>query len=277
MKKIFIIGGIIIATVVVCFAAIAIFSSDQEVVEISGQESEPLVVVEVDEPEPILGYSPTYFKVISKVIQPTRLNWNFGIEGGTSLSQDEMTSASAVFMVDVSASTSFFRNHVSISEDLSAVTISATNLLGTLTGDIIATHVSISDDLTVAGELTVTATASFGDIVPNAHATYDLGTDANRWQELFVVSQSIHLGDIILSNIDGELVVEDRTGKKKLSDIGAFGATNEEGECIGLEEIESRVFVIEKDYMSKGKVFLYIVIAMIITFLLSLLVRRKDN
>lgn len=44
-------------------------------------------------------------------------------------------------------------------------------------------------------------------IVPAADSTFDLGSDSNRWKELYLSGQSIHLGTIVLSDSNGELSV----------------------------------------------------------------------
>lgn len=44
-----------------------------------------------------------------------------------------------------------------------------------------------------------------GNIVPSANVTYDLGTSSNRWRDLWLSGNTIHLGDATLSVVDGSI------------------------------------------------------------------------
>ena len=44
-----------------------------------------------------------------------------------------------------------------------------------------------------------------GNIIPSANITYDLGSSTNRWRDLWLSGNTIHLGDATLSVVDGSI------------------------------------------------------------------------
>lgn len=61
------------------------------------------------------------------------------------------------------------------------------------------------------GNANVTAYAEAGwagNIIPSANVTYDLGTTTNRWKDLWLSGNTIHLGDTSISADDGALSVD---------------------------------------------------------------------
>jgi len=60
------------------------------------------------------------------------------------------------------------------------------------------------------GNANVTAYAEAGwagNIIPSANVTYDLGTTTNRWKDLWLSGNTIHLGDAAISAHDGAMSV----------------------------------------------------------------------
>ena len=47
-----------------------------------------------------------------------------------------------------------------------------------------------------------------GNIIPSANITYDLGSETNRWKDLWLSGNTIHLGDTSISAEDGTLSVD---------------------------------------------------------------------
>ena len=89
-----------------------------------------------------------------------------------------------------------------------AITLSdgTTNLedqLLTLEEGMIANPLTINADY-LNGSTFAAVTES---IVPSANITYDLGSPTNRWKDIYLSSNSIHLGDTKLSTETGSLVV----------------------------------------------------------------------
>ena len=54
------------------------------------------------------------------------------------------------------------------------------------------------------GDISIT-----GSLIPSADSTYDLGTAANKWRDLYLSGQSIHLGNIVLQDRGGVFTVLD--------------------------------------------------------------------
>ena len=75
-------------------------------------------------------------------------------------------------------------------------------------GDAVQPNIMKIEDSNIAliGDLTVTGNSFFdgtvtvnGHLVPNRTLTYTLGTTENRWQDLYVSTGSIHMGDLKIS------------------------------------------------------------------------------
>lgn len=72
----------------------------------------------------------------------------------------------------------------------------------------------VTDSVTVSGPITVS-----GDVVPSADSVYNLGDSVNRWKDLYLSGQSIYLGNLTLSESDGNLKIVTPSGN--LSDVYA--------------------------------------------------------
>lgn len=70
------------------------------------------------------------------------------------------------------------------------------NTLGTINNQ----NLEISENLEVTG-----------NIIPSADAEFDLGSPSKQWRDIFVSTGSIYLGDVKLSNVSGQLVVQQVT------------------------------------------------------------------
>ena len=53
-----------------------------------------------------------------------------------------------------------------------------------------------------------------GDILPSQDSEFNLGSDSNRWKDLFLSGKTIDLGGLLLKNVDGTLSVEDSAGAR---------------------------------------------------------------
>ena len=59
-------------------------------------------------------------------------------------------------------------------------------------------------------------------IVPDTNITYDLGTPTNRWRDIYLSGNTIHLGDIMIRNVDGAVDLPPNSkvhGRKIAQDI----------------------------------------------------------
>jgi hypothetical protein len=66
---------------------------------------------------------------------------------------------------------------------------------------------TLSDDLTVEGNLTVNGIFSFGNLIPQSNVTYSLGSSTHQWKEIWVSSNTIYLGGTPIGISDGVLTV----------------------------------------------------------------------
>lgn len=72
----------------------------------------------------------------------------------------------------------------------------------------------------------------WGNIVPIQNYTYDLGSTNSRWnsiyaKDLYVASQSIYLGDLKMSQINGQLAIQNLANGGELT--GIYGSTGPQG------------------------------------------------
>ena len=65
-----------------------------------------------------------------------------------------------------------------------------------------------------------------GDIYPATTLTYDLGTTAKRWKDLYLSGSSIVLGDTTITTENGALVLPDVSSLSSTADIGISAADN---------------------------------------------------
>jgi hypothetical protein len=59
-----------------------------------------------------------------------------------------------------------------------------------------------------------------GHLLPAADSTYNLGSDSNRWKDLYLSGQTINLGGLLIKNKDGVLFVEDSAGNPSDINVG---------------------------------------------------------
>jgi hypothetical protein len=57
-----------------------------------------------------------------------------------------------------------------------------------------------------SGNITSSQFDVTGNLIPAADATYNLGSLGNRWADLFVSGNSIHLGDVVIKNTTGNII-----------------------------------------------------------------------
>jgi hypothetical protein len=78
---------------------------------------------------------------------------------------------------------------------------------GQITGNIGFTFDQSSGDLSLPGNVTLT-----GDLIPAANITYNLGTSANRWKDLYLSGNSIIIGSGSISTANGNLTLTNAQG-----------------------------------------------------------------
>ena len=61
----------------------------------------------------------------------------------------------------------------------------------------------------------------FGNLLPSADSTYNLGSEEFRWKDLYLSGNSIYLGDIILKDSNGTLSIVDSSGNQIGVDISS--------------------------------------------------------
>lgn len=63
------------------------------------------------------------------------------------------------------------------------------------------------DDLTpqLGGTLDINGQEITGGLIPSADVTYDLGSNTNRWKDLYLSGSSIDLGGVTISSSDGKI------------------------------------------------------------------------
>ena len=67
-----------------------------------------------------------------------------------------------------------------------------------------------------------------GNITPSANVTYDLGSETNRWKDLWLSGNTIHLGDATISTDDGALIVDGVTMENTYATTSSVANTNTE-------------------------------------------------
>ena len=79
---------------------------------------------------------------------------------------------------------------------------------GLLTGNAGFTFQPTTGDLAIPGNFTAT-----GNLMPGANVTYDIGSSASRWKDLYLSGTSIFLGtSSITENVDGDIVLTNGDG-----------------------------------------------------------------
>lgn len=64
------------------------------------------------------------------------------------------------------------------------------------------------------------------NIVPTSDNTYSLGSETHRWRDLFVAGNSIYVGNLVLSDTDGQLAVNGSAVPVSADTMGNKGAAN---------------------------------------------------
>lgn len=81
-------------------------------------------------------------------------------------------------------------------------------------GSGIGTIVTDFDNLNVTGITTVSTLTSGtfvsigASLIPDTNITYDLGSDSNRFRDLYLEGNTIYLGDKTISSVDGKIAVD---------------------------------------------------------------------
>jgi hypothetical protein len=142
---------------------------------------------------------------------------------------------------------------------------------------------SISDDFYVGNDML------FADVSDNtiySSASWELselfeGKHASISDDLVVTNAISGAGLASCSDDDSVKLLYDSTTKQFSCGTdqgglgGMFGAINENGDCVGLEELTQRVETIEKDYITKREMIWYILAGMILTILINLGIKKK--
>jgi len=87
---------------------------------------------------------------------------------------------------------------------------------------------------------TISGTLSMvGNIIPSSDYTYDLGSPTNRWNNIYVrdalvASQSLYIGDVKLSTVNGSLLSGDQAVSRYEGTSTTFLATPEIGQIVTL-------------------------------------------
>jgi hypothetical protein len=76
-----------------------------------------------------------------------------------------------------------------------------TSLLTSITG-----LTNAPANASISGNATASQFDITGNLIPAADATYNLGSLGNRWADLFVSGNSIHLGDVVIKNTTGNII-----------------------------------------------------------------------
>lgn len=83
-----------------------------------------------------------------------------------------------------------------------------------------------SDAITGVGSIAVgQITGLTSDLVPNADSAISLGSPTKKWKELYLSSGSLHIGELILRDNNGQLSVQDSDGVEVLGLQAIEGAT----------------------------------------------------
>ena len=121
--------------------------------------------------------------------------------------------------------------------NLGGVDVSATESDGSIlaynvgTGNYEVTNLKTDANITIAFDSAVnTYTWGFtndtftGHLVPDSNEAYDLGSPTNRWNDLYLSGNTVHLGSIRIQDSNGDLIVLDSDGVK--TSLGLTLTTN---------------------------------------------------
>ena len=109
------------------------------------------------------------------------------------------------------------------------VTVTGT-FTGPINGDVVADSATVLVD-SVAGSVNLNGTV-MDDIIPDATLSYDIGSDSNRFKDLWLSGSSIHLGNALISATDSAVNLPPG------STIGGVGI----GTVTGVTDIQGSVF-----------------------------------
>ena len=94
-----------------------------------------------------------------------------------------------------------------VSAPLLTGNLDATSLTGTVISDRFGAGTYSVSNLDVVGNLITTGTLTCGNLTPITTTTADLGSPSSRFRDLYVSSNSIHLGAAILAETDGAVTI----------------------------------------------------------------------
>jgi hypothetical protein len=75
---------------------------------------------------------------------------------------------------------------------------------------------TVNDNLDLNGRLDIA-----GDVIPSTDLAYDLGDSTHRFNELWLAGQTIHLGNLLLRESDGQFIVTESDGTITKLQLGA--------------------------------------------------------
>jgi hypothetical protein len=118
----------------------------------------------------------------------------------------------------VSTTTLTFTEAPLVGDTIEVRTLTTTTTVTGISNSAGNATVAVSD---TSGNVTIT-----GDLIPSANVTFDLGSSADRWNELFLAGNTIVLGDVVIKNTSGNT-------------IGFFGADGTTPGSIDTNNIDS--------------------------------------
>lgn len=120
-------------------------------------------------------------------------NWNNSYNFITGLDFSQVTNGSGVYL-DYKPNNTACSANQSLKYTTGTGWVCADNNYVSKTGD------TINGDLTINGNVTIN-----GNILPGANNTYNLGSTAAQWNEIFASTNTIYIGGVPLSNNSGSL------------------------------------------------------------------------
>jgi len=100
-----------------------------------------------------------------------------------------------------------------------------------------------TNELDVSGNVKV-----LGNIIPATNITYDLGSDANRWRDLYLSGNTINMNGLLLSkNIDGNLKLVDSLGNAKKLSVNEIDFVDSTEKITLTKNINGKMILVRKD------------------------------
>jgi hypothetical protein len=100
-----------------------------------------------------------------------------------------------------------------------------------------------TNELDVSGNVRV-----LGNIIPATNITYDLGSDANRWRDLYLSGNTINMNGLLLSkNIDGNLKIVDSLGNAKKLSVNEIDFVDSTEKITLTKNVNGKMILVRKD------------------------------